>query len=75
MVRAYLAAAGIEYDGPAGRFDFHALRVQYVTGLAWAGVEQTAGQKLARHSTPNLTSNVYSRVQPQLRDRADRLRL
>lgn len=42
-------------------FDFHALRVQFISGLALAGVPLTAAQQLADHSTPTLTSNIYTR--------------
>ncbi len=45
-------------------FDFHALRVQFISGLALAGVPLTAAQKLAGHSTPNLTANIYTRFGP-----------
>ena len=64
MLRADLKAAGIPYKDRAGRvFDFHALRGQFVTMLAMAGVALVRAQKLARHSTPNLTANNYTRLQ------------
>ena len=62
MLRADLERAGIPFVTPAGRLDAHALRTTYVTLLARAGVSLVAAQKLARHSTPNLTANVYSRL-------------
>ena len=63
MVRADLAAAGIPYADDAGRvFDFHALRGQFITNLARAGVPLATAQKLARHSDPKLTSNVYTHL-------------
>lgn len=76
MVRADLEAAGLHYADAAGAvFDFHALRVQFVTALARAGVGLVEAQRLARHSTPALTANVYTKVRPELADAADRLKL
>jgi hypothetical protein len=67
MLRVDLKAAGIPYKDERGRvFDFHALRGQFVTSLALVGVSLVKSQKLARHSTPNLTANVYTK--PELDD-------
>ncbi len=75
MIEEDLAAAGLPYRDAAGEvFDFHALRAQYITMLAQAGVSLAEAQKLARHSTPNLTANTYTKVKPHLRDAADKLR-
>jgi integrase len=64
MLRADLAAAGIPYlDARGRRFDFHSLRGQFVTALARAGVQLQHAQKLARHSTPALTANHYTRLE------------
>jgi len=66
MLRADLAAAGIAYRDARGRvFDFHALRGQFITGLARAGVPLIAAQKLARHSKPELTSNYYTHLETE----------
>jgi integrase len=63
MVRVDLAAAELPYQDAAGRvYDFHALRGQFVTALARAGVQLVRAQKLARHSTPNLTANAYTHL-------------
>lgn len=62
MLRRDLAAAGIPYKTTAGVFDFHALRVQFITGLARAGVPLQAAQRLARHCDPRLTASVYTRL-------------
>lgn len=63
IVAEDLKAAGIDVVDFQGRvFDFHALRVQFVTELARAGVSLVAAQKLARHSTPALTANVYAKL-------------
>jgi len=43
-------------------FDFHGLRVAFVTNLARAGVALQQAQKLARHSDPKLTANIYTRL-------------
>ena len=63
MVRGDLAEAGLPYADGLGRdFDFHALRGQFVTGLARAGVHPAEAQKLARHSDVRLTMNRYTRT-------------
>lgn len=63
MLRHDLEAAGLEYeDAEKHVFDFHALRHQFITNLARAGVELQTAQKLARHSTPMLTANVYTHL-------------
>lgn len=57
MVRADLAAAGIDFKNGAGeRFDFHSLRVQCGTDLARAGFPLVYAQQFLRHSTPTLTA-------------------
>jgi site-specific recombinase XerD len=43
-------------------FDFHALRHQYVSNLAAAGVHPKIAQTLARHSTITLTLDRYTHV-------------
>lgn len=64
MLKEDLAAAGIEYrvvteDGP--RFlDFHALRHTFISFLAAASVGMKELQLLARHSSPDLTLEVYT---------------
>jgi integrase len=69
MLRHDLAAAGIEYETEMGFADFHSLRITFVTTLARANVPLALAQRLARHSTPVLTSNVYSRL--ELHDAAE----
>lgn len=50
------------YEDAAGEvFDFHSLRVQFVAGLAQAGVALFAACELAGHSDPKLTAKVYAR--------------
>jgi len=67
MLRHDLAAAGIPFKDAAGDvFDFHALRGQFVTELARSGVPLTAAQALADHSSPSLTSNVYTKWSREL---------
>lgn len=61
MLRRDLKAAGIQYETADGVFDFHALRSQYITGLALAGVNPQEVSKLARHSDPRLTQQIYTR--------------
>jgi len=63
MLRHDLAAAGIEYRDESGRvFDFHALRHQFISMLAAAGVHPKTAQELARHSDINLTMSRYTHV-------------
>ncbi|MCC6421691.1 MAG: tyrosine-type recombinase/integrase [Gemmataceae bacterium] len=66
MIRADLERAGIPYKDAQGRaFDFHALRGQFITGLALAGVSLVAAQRLAGHSSPTLTANFYSHLETE----------
>lgn len=61
MLREDLAAAKIPYKDGRGRVvDFHALRATFITWLAKAGVPLIQAQKLARHSDPRLTANIYT---------------
>jgi integrase len=63
MIRIGLTAAGIDDEDDRGRVvDFHALRHSLITGLARAAVHPRNAQALARHSTIDLTMNVYSHV-------------
>ena len=57
-----LEAAGIDKVTPAGTVDFHALRATYTTLVIERGANEKEAQTLARHSTPNLTLNVYART-------------
>ena len=63
--RKNLEAAEIPYETEQGVLDFHALRTTFITTLARRGVPLAAAQRLARHSTPRLTSNVYTRLELQ----------
>jgi hypothetical protein len=63
MIRIDLTAADVEYEDDRGRVvDFHALRHTFITNLARAGVHPRNAQALARHSTIDLTMNVYTHV-------------
>jgi integrase len=62
MIRADLEDAGIEAEILGKRCDFHALRVTMISHLALSGVPLAVAQKLARHSTPVLTSNIYTQL-------------
>ncbi|NQT20055.1 MAG: site-specific integrase [Planctomycetes bacterium] len=57
-----LKAAGIDKDAPGGRVDFHSLRTWYVSMVFEARATVKEAQVLARHSTPDLTLNVYGRA-------------
>lgn len=68
MVRADLAAAGLQPVVNGRVFDFHALRGQFATDLDRAGVSLTRAQQLMRHSDPKLTVKHYTR--PDAEERA-----
>jgi integrase len=60
MLRADLRAAGVEPVVDGKVIDLHALRTTFITHLSLGGVPLAVAQKLARHSDPRLTSNVYT---------------
>ena len=63
MLKEDLAEAEIEYTDASGRdCDFHSLRHTFITNLALAGVHPTVAQKLARHSSIELTMKYYTHV-------------
>ena len=63
MLQFDLKAAGIPFKDEQGRFfDFHALRCQFATNLAKQGVHVSVAQGLMRHSRPELTSNIYTKI-------------
>jgi hypothetical protein len=53
--------AGIAPWTPEGKVDFHALRTTYGTLVIESGANVKEAQSLMRHSTPDLTLNVYAR--------------
>ena len=60
-----LKAAGIPKTTSAGKVDFHACRVAYITMLFENGATLKEAQELARHITPHLTTNVYAKVRDE----------
>ena len=61
MVKADLETAGVKYKDKSDRYaDFHSLRHTFISNLARAGVHPKNAQALARHSTIDLTMNVYT---------------
>ena len=63
MLRKDLQTAEIEFSDANGRvFDFHALRHQYISSLADAGVHPRTAQELARHSSIELTMKRYTHL-------------
>jgi integrase len=63
MLRGDLEAAGLVYRDGTGRvFDFHALRHQFISNLADAGVHPRTAQELARHSSIELTMKRYTHL-------------
>ena len=57
-----LASAGIEKQTPDGKLDFHALRVAMTTFVVETGANPKEAQTLLRHSTPQLTMNLYAKT-------------
>ena len=58
-----LEAAAIPKWTSEGKLDFHACRTAYINlVLEYGGVTPKEAQALARHSTPDLTFNVYGRT-------------
>lgn len=63
MIKADLNTAGVPYKDANDRYaDFHALRHTFISNLARAGVHPRNAQVLARHSTIDLTMNVYTHI-------------
>jgi integrase len=61
--RADLEVAGIPYETPAGLAVVHSLRKSFTTLVQeLAGASLSEAQKLARHSTPAMTSAVYTKT-------------
>jgi integrase/recombinase XerD len=53
----------LKYRNSAGLYaDFHANRHTFITNLGRAGIHPKLAQTLARHSSINLTMNIYSHV-------------
>ncbi len=61
MLKHDLKAANIPYVDKHGLYaDFHALRHTFITNMVKSGVNPKTAQSLARHSTIDLTMNVYT---------------
>jgi len=60
-----LTAAGIPKMTEEGKLDFHALRTTFVSMLFESGASAKETQALARHSTADLTMNVYARTRDE----------
>jgi len=60
-----LRAARIQKYAPGGKLDFHACRLAYINFVIESGVSVKEVQALARHSTPDLTLNVYGRAREE----------
>ncbi len=68
MMRADLEAAGVPYQDEDGLFaDFHANRHTFITNPGRAGIPLGTAQKLARHSDPKLTGNIYTHLEAPAR--------
>lgn len=63
VVDKELAFGGIPKHDNSGRvLDMHCLRHTFITMLAKSGVSLQLAQKAARHSSPLLTSNIYTHI-------------
>src|SRR5262245_12850318 len=62
MIKRDLKAAGIPSVIDGRRVDFHALRVSFASNLARAAVPIQVAKVLLRHSTIELTSKIYTRL-------------
>jgi integrase len=60
-----LKAAGIPKVTSAGKLDFHTCRLAYINLVLESGATVKEAQELARHSTPQLTMNIYGRVREE----------
>lgn len=60
-----LKAAGVEKITSAGKLDFHAFRVAFINMVINSGADVKTAQTLARHSTAEMTMNVYGRAQEE----------
>ena len=60
-----LKAAGIPKETADGKLDFHACRLAYINFVLESGASVKEAQALARHSTPELTMNVYGRTRKE----------
>jgi integrase/recombinase XerC len=61
MLAADVLAAGLPYRDDRGRvFDFHALRMTFVTAMWGTNAPLAVVQAAARHSDPRLTANTYT---------------
>ena len=58
----YLKDAGIPKKTSRGVVDFHAFRVTYINMIVGSGATAKTAQTLARHSTVDMTLNVYGRT-------------
>jgi integrase len=56
-----------------GDFKFHDLRKTFASLLAQRGVSTAVTQRLLEHSSPKLTNDVYTNVDPVLRQAIDLL--
>lgn len=52
----------IGYENRWGQLDRKSLRTSFITHRAWAGVDLTTLVKLARHTDPKLTINIYTKA-------------
>lgn len=57
-----LRKAGIPYETPEGRIDFHSLRVTFLTWVNELGEDVKTVQELGRHADPRMTFGIYTKA-------------
>ena len=63
IMKRDLKAAGVPFETPDGRFDFHALRTGFTTQLQRGGADIRTAQIAARHADAMTTLRHYSKAQ------------
>ena len=75
MIYDDLDMLGITKRTERGKLDFHSLRVAFDNLLLKTGTDVKTAQDMMRHSTPQLTLNVYGRAdEERKRNAADKIR-
>ena len=64
-IRPQVESNVVPKHAPGGKVDFHAARVTYINLVLETGVHPKEAQTLARHSTPEMTMNVYGRTRKE----------
>ena len=60
-----MESAGIPKWTEEGKIDFHAFRTTFTTLVVESGANVKEAQSLLRHSTPEMTMNIYARARSE----------